>query len=68
MLEVYPEMILKLNHVAFSHISGTLDFGLHHQVTKDKRYANLQMEVSNAMKHGKSKSTIVAFELQTVGK
>lgn len=31
MLEVYPEMIPKLNHEAFSHISGTLDFGLHHQ-------------------------------------
>ncbi|KVH96681.1 hypothetical protein Ccrd_001227, partial [Cynara cardunculus var. scolymus] len=31
MLEVYPEMIPKLNHEAFGHISGTLDFGLHHQ-------------------------------------
>ncbi|XP_035838745.1 exportin-4 isoform X1 [Helianthus annuus] len=31
MLEVYPEMIPKLNHEAFSHISGTLDYGLHHQ-------------------------------------
>ncbi|XP_076931070.1 uncharacterized protein LOC143596096 isoform X2 [Bidens hawaiensis] len=31
MLEVYPEMIPKLTHEAFSHISGTLDYGLHHQ-------------------------------------
>ncbi|KAD7477480.1 hypothetical protein E3N88_00616 [Mikania micrantha] len=31
MLEVYPEMIPKLNHEAFSHISGTLEYGLHHQ-------------------------------------
>ncbi|GJT66471.1 translocase of chloroplast 120, chloroplastic-like protein [Tanacetum coccineum] len=38
------------------------------QVTKDKKYANLQMEVSSAMKHGKSKSTTVAFDMQTFGK
>lgn len=38
------------------------------QVTKDKKDANLQMEVSSAMKHGKSKSTTLAFDLQTVGK
>nr|GEV33174.1 translocase of chloroplast 120, chloroplastic-like [Tanacetum cinerariifolium] len=38
------------------------------QVTKDKKDANLQMEVSSAMKHGKSKSTTVAFDMQTVGK
>ncbi|GJU45562.1 translocase of chloroplast 120, chloroplastic-like protein [Tanacetum coccineum] len=38
------------------------------QVTKDKKDANLQMEVSSAMKHGKSKSTTVAFDMQTFGK
>ena len=38
------------------------------QVTKDKKDANLQMEVSSAMKLGKSKSTTVAFDMQTVGK
>ncbi|GJR31642.1 translocase of chloroplast 120, chloroplastic-like protein [Tanacetum coccineum] len=37
-------------------------------VTKDKKYANLQMEVSSAMKHGKSKSTTIAFDMQTFGK
>ncbi|XP_047982245.1 exportin-4 isoform X1 [Salvia hispanica] len=31
MLEVYPEIIVQLNVDAFSHILGTLDFGLHHQ-------------------------------------
>ncbi|KAI3470688.1 hypothetical protein Pfo_027351 [Paulownia fortunei] len=31
MLEVYPEIIAQLNIEAFSHILGTLDFGLHHQ-------------------------------------
>ncbi|KAK3043139.1 hypothetical protein RJ639_000028, partial [Escallonia herrerae] len=31
MLEVYPEMILQLNHEALAHVLGNLDFGLHHQ-------------------------------------
>ncbi|KAL6501830.1 hypothetical protein OROGR_026963 [Orobanche gracilis] len=31
MLEVYPDIIVQLNVEAFSHILGTLDFGLHHQ-------------------------------------
>lgn len=35
MLEVYPELIVQLNVEAFSHILGTLDFGLHHQVNCD---------------------------------
>ncbi|CAJ1961162.1 unnamed protein product [Sphenostylis stenocarpa] len=30
-LEVYPETFAQLNSEAFSHILGTLDFGLHHQ-------------------------------------
>lgn len=38
------------------------------QITKDKKDANLQMEVSSAMKHGKAKSTTLAFDMQTVGK
>lgn len=40
------------------------------QVTKDKKDANLQMEISSGVKHGKSKSksTTVAFDMQTVGK
>ncbi|PNY17932.1 exportin-4-like protein [Trifolium pratense] len=31
LLEVYPETFAQLNSEAFSHILGTLDFGLHHQ-------------------------------------
>ncbi|XP_057550159.1 uncharacterized protein LOC130828285 isoform X1 [Amaranthus tricolor] len=31
MLEVYPEMVGQLNEEAFTHIIGTLDFGLRHQ-------------------------------------
>ncbi|KAK1437867.1 hypothetical protein QVD17_03667 [Tagetes erecta] len=38
------------------------------QITKDKKDANLQMEVSSALKHGKSKSTTLAFDMQTIGK
>ncbi|MFS8031404.1 putative small monomeric GTPase [Helianthus anomalus] len=38
------------------------------QITKDKKDANLQMEVSSALKHGKSKSTTLALDMQTIGK
>ncbi|PQM39642.1 exportin-4 isoform X1 [Prunus yedoensis var. nudiflora] len=31
LLEVYPETVAQLNSEAFSHVLGTLDFGLHHQ-------------------------------------
>ncbi|KAK6911324.1 Exportin-1, C-terminal [Dillenia turbinata] len=34
LLEVYPEMVAQLNDEAFSHVLGTLDFGLHHQDTE----------------------------------
>ncbi|KAL5998713.1 hypothetical protein ACLOJK_009658 [Asimina triloba] len=30
-LEVYPEKVAQLNVEAFTHTTGTLDFGLHHQ-------------------------------------
>ena len=32
LLEVYPETVAQLNTDAFTHVLGTLDFGLHHQV------------------------------------
>lgn len=31
LLEVYPETVAQLNTDAFTHVLGTLDFGLHHQ-------------------------------------
>ncbi|XP_030503962.2 uncharacterized protein LOC115719167 isoform X1 [Cannabis sativa] len=34
MLEVYPETVAKLNKEAFSHVIGTIEFGLHHQDTE----------------------------------
>lgn len=38
------------------------------QVTKDKKDANLQMEVASSLKHGEGKSTTLALDMQTVGK
>ncbi|RZB74020.1 translocase of chloroplast 120, chloroplastic-like [Glycine soja] len=38
------------------------------QVTKDKKDANVQMEISSSVKHGKGKATSLGFDLQTVGK
>lgn len=51
-------------------LKETIPVSFSGQVTKDKKDANLQMEVSSAIKHGKtkSKSTTVAFDMQTVGK
>ncbi|CAN0878826.1 Translocase of chloroplast 132, chloroplastic [Linum grandiflorum] len=37
------------------------------QVTKDKKDANVQMELASSVKHG-SKSTSMGFDMQTVGK
>ncbi|XP_071702047.1 translocase of chloroplast 120, chloroplastic-like [Rutidosis leptorrhynchoides] len=49
-------------------LKETIPVSFSGQVTKDKKDANLQMEVSSAIKHGKSKSTTLAFDMQTVGK
>ena len=38
------------------------------QVTKDKKDANLQMEIASSVKHGEGKATSVGFDMQTVGK
>uniref|UniRef100_A0A7N0T0H2 AIG1-type G domain-containing protein n=1 Tax=Kalanchoe fedtschenkoi TaxID=63787 RepID=A0A7N0T0H2_KALFE len=38
------------------------------QITKDKKDANLQMEVAGTLKHGEGKATSVGLDLQTVGK
>ncbi|KAL3814039.1 hypothetical protein ACJIZ3_015307 [Penstemon smallii] len=37
-------------------------------VSKDKKDANLQMEVASSVKHGKGKSTSLGFDMQSVGK
>ncbi|PON90030.1 Chloroplast protein import component [Trema orientale] len=38
------------------------------QFTKDKKDANVQMEVASSIKHGEGKATSLGFDLQTVGK
>ncbi|KAE9448240.1 hypothetical protein C3L33_19869, partial [Rhododendron williamsianum] len=38
------------------------------QVTKDKKDANLQMEISSSVKHSKGKATSLGFDMQTLGK
>lgn len=37
-------------------------------VSKDKKDANLQMEVASSVKHGKGKATSVGFDMQSLGK
>ncbi|KAL4318428.1 hypothetical protein GQ457_18G018130 [Hibiscus cannabinus] len=38
------------------------------QITKDKKDANVQMELASSLKHGEGKATSVGFDMQTVGK
>jgi hypothetical protein len=38
LLEVYPETVAQLNGEAFTHVLGTLDFGLHYQVNSSMLY------------------------------
>ncbi|XP_042501413.1 translocase of chloroplast 120, chloroplastic-like [Macadamia integrifolia] len=38
------------------------------QVTKDKKEANVQMELAGSVKHGEGKATSLGFDMQTVGK
>ncbi|XP_043712551.1 translocase of chloroplast 120, chloroplastic-like isoform X2 [Telopea speciosissima] len=38
------------------------------QVTKDKKEANIQMELASSVKHGEGKATSLGFDMQTLGK
>ncbi|KAK8567984.1 hypothetical protein V6N13_105926 [Hibiscus sabdariffa] len=38
------------------------------QITKDKKDANIQMELASSLKHGEGKATSLGFDMQTVGK
>ncbi|GFS42790.1 translocon outer complex protein 120 [Actinidia rufa] len=38
------------------------------QVTKDKKDANLQMDIASSIKHGKGKATSIGFDMQALGK
>ncbi|GFZ00532.1 multimeric translocon complex in the outer envelope membrane 132 [Actinidia rufa] len=38
------------------------------QLTKDKKDANLQVEITSSVKHGEGKATSLGFDMQTLGK
>ncbi|XVE93810.1 hypothetical protein REPUB_Repub01dG0227200 [Reevesia pubescens] len=38
------------------------------QISKDKKDANVQMELASSLKHGEGKATSLGFDMQTVGK
>lgn len=38
------------------------------QVTKDKKDANLQMEIASSIKHGERKATSLGFDMQSLGR
>ncbi|XP_054777640.1 translocase of chloroplast 120, chloroplastic-like [Prosopis cineraria] len=38
------------------------------QISKDKKDANVQMEIASSIKHGEGKATSLGFDMQTVGK
>ncbi|RDY07425.1 Translocase of chloroplast 132, chloroplastic, partial [Mucuna pruriens] len=49
-------------------LKDKIPFSFTGQVTKDKKDANVQMEIASSVKHGKGKGTSLGFDLQTVGK
>ncbi|KDP20412.1 hypothetical protein JCGZ_06371 [Jatropha curcas] len=49
-------------------VKDKIPISLSSQVTKDKKDANVQMELASSVKHGEGKSTSLGFDMQTVGK
>lgn len=49
-------------------VKNTIPISFSGQVTKDKKDANVQMEVASSLKHGEGKATSLGFDMQTVGK
>lgn len=49
-------------------VKDKVPFSFTGQVTKDKKDANVQMELSSSVKHGEGKVTSLGFDMQTVGK
>ncbi|KAH7518452.1 hypothetical protein FEM48_Zijuj09G0173100 [Ziziphus jujuba var. spinosa] len=49
-------------------VKGKIPLSFSGQVTKDKKDANVQMEVASSLKHGEGKATSLGFDMQTVGK
>ncbi|XP_050364052.1 translocase of chloroplast 120, chloroplastic-like [Argentina anserina] len=49
-------------------LNGNIPLSFSGQVTKDKKDANVQMELASSVKHGEGKASSVGLEMQTVGK
>ncbi|KAM5550012.1 translocase of chloroplast 120, chloroplastic [Rosa sericea] len=49
-------------------LNGKIPLSFSGQVTKDKKDANVQMELASSVKHGEGKASSVGLEMQTVGK
>ncbi|KNA20006.1 hypothetical protein SOVF_055890 [Spinacia oleracea] len=49
-------------------VKDKIPLSLSGQVSKDKKEANLQMEVASSIKHGEGKATTMGFDMQSVGK
>ncbi|KAL6213129.1 hypothetical protein ACLB2K_012576 [Fragaria x ananassa] len=49
-------------------LNGKIPLSFSGQVTKDKKDANVQMELASSVKHGEGKASSLGLEMQTVGK
>ncbi|CAN4107385.1 unnamed protein product [Withania somnifera] len=49
-------------------VKDKIPISLSSQISKDKKDANLQMEVASSVKHGNGKATSLGFDMQSVGK
>ncbi|KAK4802224.1 hypothetical protein SAY86_000427 [Trapa natans] len=49
-------------------VKDKVPISLSGQITKDKKEANVQMELASSIKHGEGKATSLGFDMQTVGK
>lgn len=49
-------------------VKDTIPISFSGQVTKDKKDANVQIEMTSSIKHGETKSSSIGFDMQTVGK
>ncbi|KAG2705935.1 hypothetical protein I3760_05G080600 [Carya illinoinensis] len=49
-------------------VKDKVPLSLSGQVSKDKKDANVQLEVASSIKHGEGKATSLGFDMQTVGK
>ncbi|CAN4112537.1 unnamed protein product [Withania somnifera] len=49
-------------------VRDKIPVSLSSQVSKDKKDANLQMEIASSVKHGNGKATSLGFDMQSIGK